>query len=71
MSKAPREVYNAIMDAARRGAGLRLTAEEVRALSMDDAVATAAAERAPPDPPAEPRDVGNEWLEYLRNGAAW
>lgn len=38
----PRDVYIAIMRAAARGVGLRLTPREVFDLSMDDAIATAA-----------------------------
>jgi len=37
-----RDVYVAIMKAGRSGKGLRLTAEETRALSFDDAIETRA-----------------------------
>lgn len=37
-----RRVYVAIMRAAEEGRGVSLTAAEVRALSLDDAIATAA-----------------------------
>lgn len=39
---AQRDVYIAIMVAAAKGQGLRLTADEVRALSDDDAIGTRA-----------------------------
>lgn len=38
-----RNVYAAIMSAAKRGVGVRLTADECHALSLDDAISTAAA----------------------------
>jgi hypothetical protein len=47
----PRNVYIAIMKAAKRGAGLRLTADECHALSLDDAIATAASNFDHPPPP--------------------
>ena len=40
--KPRRRPHQRIMDAARRGAGLRLTADEVWELSQDDAIARAA-----------------------------
>jgi hypothetical protein len=42
MSTATRRVYVAIMKAADKGVGLRLTADEVSTLSFDSAIATAA-----------------------------
>lgn len=42
MSKRTRNIYKAIMVAAAKGRGLRLKAEEVFNLSMDDAIMTSA-----------------------------
>jgi len=42
VANSKRDVYIAIMRAAERGVGLRLDADECLALSMDDAIATAA-----------------------------
>jgi len=38
-----RDIYRAIMIAAAKGRGLKLTADEAFALSMDDAISTRAA----------------------------
>jgi hypothetical protein len=46
-----RDVYMAIMHAAANGRGLRLTAEEVWALSFDDAIETVAGNALDPDAP--------------------
>lgn len=40
-----REIYGAIIKAAKKGAGLRLTAAEVRELASDSAIETVAANR--------------------------